>query len=164
MKALRKIAQVFVFLMFLGGVAQAQGNTTLTGSHYGSDYLFVLNPLWEDVQGSWGLNQYNLAWDSVYKELSGKTARVRQNVEFIPRELRVYGTVGCGYVDLRYSQRAPWTVSGKFCLDFSVNEHFDTEEMMKTWIETTLMDEVVVDFPEPTRVDVAAFLRELIEF
>lgn len=153
-------------ILSFSSFAQSNGeeNITLIGHHYNDDYLFVLNPTWEDVEGSWGTSQYHLGWDSSDQTLSGRTAGVSQEVEFIPRELRIYGTVGCGYVDLNYTDQAPWKVTGNFCLDFHIDEEFNTELEMKDWIEELVVTETAIEFPEPTRKDIAEFLKKLIEF
>lgn len=142
---------------------ESEENITLIGQHFNEDYLFVLNPVWEDVTGSWGRNQYVLAWDSDFKILSGKTAGVSHEVEFSAELLEVYGDVGCGWVDLSFTNSAPWSVEGRFCLEDKIQMTFDSQALMNDWLESKVSREMVVEFPEPTREEVFEFLKRLIE-
>ncbi len=155
---------VFFAANALANADESQENITLTGTHYDQDYIFVFNPIWEDIQGSWGENHYSLAWDSDYKIMKGQTAGVEQKVEFSEMLGQIFGEVGCGWVDLFYAASEPWILKGRFCLDQNLSIAFESEEEMKNWVEEKVATEMSVEFPEPTRVEIAGFLKRLMAF
>ncbi|NCN40259.1 hypothetical protein GW916_03320 [bacterium] len=151
-------------LLFSVGAMSAEENITLIGQHLNEDYIFVLNPVWEDVQGSWGRSQYNLEWDDGYKIIKGETARVSQKVSFDEELKQIYGDLGCGWVDLFYTLESPWLLNGRFCLDDGLRLEFSTEAEMKSWVEEKVSTELSIEFPEPARAEVQGFLKKLINF
>lgn|GEM_PF-6015342 len=137
--------------------------TTLEGRWFEQDYNFVLHKVWEDVKGSWGASLYSLAWDPYDSELKGRSAGIAQRMAIDDLWGEVRGTAYCGDFDFTYSKKAPFRIEGLFCHQM-MERFFDSDEAIKTWIKETMLQEMVVDFPEPTRAQVYDFLYSLVRF
>ena len=165
-------ATVFCFLV-IGLAPAAQASTpaeetpepiTLIGTHLSEDYIFVLHPVWQDIQGSWGRLNYDIRWDSDFKIVEGTAAHNDIFVEFSKDLGQIFGeTSTCGWIDLFFASRSPWVLEGRLC-DEMIRQEFETENSMRAWPEQQVAQSIASEFPEPAQLQVQNFLSELMDF
>jgi hypothetical protein len=138
------------------------GRRTLTGESQDREYFFVLDDLWEDVQGSWGQSDFNLGWDRFSETLQGVTAGIKQSIHFDNAIQEIRGESFCGLIDFRYFINQSPILKGWFC-DQLVEKQFSTQAEMNDWIKTSLIAELVREFPLPVQIEVSHFFSKFIE-
>lgn len=135
----------------------------IRGVHFDSDYEFAMSDEYEDLHGSWGNSRYDLVWDSYNGVLEGYTAGEEEYLEIDSVFRTIQLTAYCGWGDLQYSEKAPWRVWGTLCLE-NIDKVFESQAESEAWMKRELVSRMVTEFPEPTKVDVQAFLEGLLLF
>lgn len=146
----------FLLCLLLAGRAMG-AQKTIQGTFLDMDYQFAMSDEYQDVKGTWGEAKYSLEWDDNSKILEGSTAIEREDFEYNVFSGIAYLTIRCGYGQLELIRGAAYKVQGIICQQ-PVAESFSTEKEALEFIIKRSVVELVTEFPEPAKQEVADFL------
>jgi hypothetical protein len=151
---------IFVLLSLMSAAALADSH--LYGSWQQKSYDIRIDTTFDSVRGSYGDQSYDLNADSTFNTVRGTSAGQDIDMSFDDTFKTARGTASCGNIDLTYDTTFN-TIRGTFC-DSAVDERFSSSDEVRNTFALMVMDELVRDFPPPTRGVIMNFFLSKVHF